>query len=398
MKKTLLIAWQEFSKHALRKRFIGALLAPLLMLLLIGVIIFVTVNVLSQRDRGTIGVVESAQVVMTAASVVQDGVAFERFTDGESARKALQQEKLTAYYVLASDFVVTGNAELFYWRTEPSSEVRDAFRSLAEHALLRDKSPQIAQRYVAGSDFTFETADGSRKFGENNVAGFLLPLGLGIMFLIALMSGSQYLMQAVVDEKENRTMEVIITSVTPMQLMTGKVIGLGSLGLFQVVVWLLALVVALAVAGPRLPFLREITLEPGFVVVAIVMFILNYLLLGAIMAAVGAAVIDAKQAQTFASPFVLIAISPEFFIPVILFDPNGAIAITLSLFPLTSPLAMVLRYGLTAIPIWQVALSLVLMALSAWGAFWLAGRIFRAGMLHLGQRLSLAELASSIRI
>ena len=398
MKKTFLIAWHEFTKHALRKRFIGALLGPLIILFVIAAIGFVTVSVLSEREKGRVGVIDLAQALNLSGESTLDNVTFKPFANVESARAELEREQLLAYYVLAGDFANSGKAELHYWRQEPASGVRDAFEKLVKQNLLRDVSPQVSARLIDGTDFTFETADGSRKFGENNVAGFVLPMGLGIMFLVALMSGAQYLMQAIVDEKENRTMEVVVTSVTPMQLMTGKVIGLGALGLLQVVVWILGAAVALALARINLPFLREAKLEPGFIAVSMLMFVLNYLLLGAIMAAVGSTVTDTKQAQSFSSPFVLLAISPEFFIPVILFDPNGLIATGLSLFPLTSPLAMVLRYGLTAIPNWQIALSLVLMALSAWGAFWLAGRIFRAGMLSYGQRLSLSEIAASIRI
>ena len=398
MKKLILIAWHEFSKHALRKRFIGALLAPLLVLLVSVAIGFVITSAIGEREKGEVGVIDSAQALKLAKDTTVNAITFQPFDNFESARASLQNEKILAYYLLAPDFATSGKTELVYWRQEPASAIRDAFEQLVKQNLLRDVSPQISKRLIDGNDFTFETADGSRKFGENNIAGFLMPLGLGIMFLVALMTGAQYLMQAIVDEKENRTMEVVVTSVTPMQLMTGKVIGLGALGLFQVVVWMLGLAVALALARVNLPFLSEVKLEPGFMLVAILMFVLNYLLLGAIMAAVGATVTDTKQAQSFSSPFVLLAISPEFFIPVILFDPNGIIATALSLFPLTAPLAMVLRYGLTAIPGWQVGISLVLMALSAWGAFWLAGRIFRAGMLRYGQRLSLSEIAASVRI
>ncbi len=396
MNKTLRIAWHEFATHVLRRRFIGALLGPLLILLLAVAIGAVTVAALSKRDTGTIGVVDPKQALMKT-SVVIDAVTFERFADVDAAQKALQSEHIVAYYELADDFSTTGRASLFYWQQSPNDTLQNAFEKLVRLRLLDGTNTQVTNRVIDGSTFALETLDGSRKFGENSVASFLLPIVVGILFLIALMSGTQYLMQAIVDEKENRTIEIMVTSVSPTQLMVGKVIGLGGLGLFQVLVWLMSVVLALAVAGVRLPFLREVNIQPGFIVVALIMFVLNYLLLGAIMVAVGAAVTDVKQAQTFASPFVMLAVAPEFFIPVLLFDPNGVIAVVLSLFPLTSPLAMVLRYGITQIPAWQVATSLGLMALAAVGAFWLAGRIFRMGMLRIGQRLSLSEMAAAIR-
>lgn len=396
MKKTLRIAWHEFATHVLRRRFIGALLGPLLILLLAVAIGAVTVAALNKRDTGTIGVVDPKQSLMTT-SVAIDAVTFERFADVDAARQALQAERIVAYYELADDFSTTGRASLFYWQQAPNDTLQNAFEKLVRLDLLGGANTQVTQRVIDGSTFALETLDGSRKFGENSVVSFLLPIVMGILFLIALMSGTQYLMQAIIDEKENRTIEIMVTSVSPTQLMVGKVIGLGGLGLFQVLVWLLSVVLALAVAGVRLPFLREVNIQPSFIIVALVMFVLNYLLLGAIMVAVGAAVTDTKQAQTFASPFVFLAVAPEFFIPVMLFDPNGVIAVILSLFPLTSPLAMVLRYGITQIPAWQIAASLALMALAALGAFWLAGRIFRTGMLRTGQRLSFSEMAAAIR-
>lgn len=396
MNKTLRIAWHEFATHVLRRRFIGALLGPLLILLLAVAIGAVTVAALSKRDAGTIGVVDPQQSLMTT-SVVMNDVTFERFADVDAARQALQSERIAAYYELADDFNTTGRVSLFYWQQAPNDALQNAFEKLVRLRLLNGTNTQVTTRVIDGSTFALETLDGSRKFGENSVASFLLPIVMGILFLIALMSGTQYLMQAIVDEKENRTIEIMVTSVSPTQLMVGKVLGLGGLGLFQVLVWLLSVVVALAVAGVRLPFLREVNIQPGFIAVALIMFVLNYLLLGAIMVAIGAAVTDVKQAQTFASPFVMLAVAPEFFIPVLLFNPNGIIAVILSLFPLTSPLAMVLRYGITQIPAWQIAASLGLMALAAAGAFWLAGRIFRMGMLRIGQRLSLSEMAAAIR-
>ena len=204
-------------------------------------------------------------------------------------------------------------------------------------------------------------------------------------------------MQTVVDEKENRTMEVLVTTVTPMQLMGGKVLGLGALGLTQVIVWLAAMLITLAAMRTQFVFLRDVHLETGFIVVALILFVLEYVLFGAVMAAIGAIVVDQRQAQQYIGPFVLLAISPEFFIPVILFNPNGFFATALSLFPFTAPLALVFRYGITVVPPWQVGLAIALLLVFAIGALWLAGRIFRIGMLRYGQAVPLRELVGSLK-
>ena len=93
----------------------------------------------------------------------------------------------------------------------------------------------------------------------------------------------------------------------------------------------------------------------------------------------------------------MVAMIPMFFLAVIIIDPNGVLAVILSLFPLTAPLTLLMRYGMTSVPLWQIIVSIVLLGLSAAGAMWLAGRIFRVGMLRFGQRVSISELAANIR-
>ena len=397
MQKLLLIALHEYKRHVLQKRFLGALLSPLIFIAVIAVIGLVTVNSFERVDSGGVGYVDSRAVLNSASATPGGDVTFRKFEDVRAARAALDREEILGYYVLADDFAITRKAELFYGQREPSRDVRRAFERFVKTALLHDVAAPAAARLIEGTDFTFETPDKSRAFGEDNVTGIVLPIVFGIMFFIALFSGAQYLMQAVVDEKENRTMEVLVTTVTPMQLMGGKVLGLGALGLTQVSVWLAAMLITLAATRTQFAFLRDVHLETSFVVVALILFVLEYVLFGAVMAAIGATVVDQKQAQQYIGPFVLLAISPEFFIPVILFNPNGFLATALSLFPFTAPLALVFRYGITVVPPWQVGLAIALLLVFAIGALWLSGRIFRIGMLRYGQAMPLRELLANLK-
>jgi ABC-2 type transport system permease protein len=398
MTKIFTIAWHEFRKNVFRRRFIGVLLFPLIIMLIASVVGFVTVNAISRFSQGSIGYVDPNNALARATNPPDASFKFVRFDDEPSAKAALEREEILGYVALSDDFLQSGKAEMYYWKDQPDrSDVRDALRAFRNTALLADQPADIANRVTNGTKFTYQTPDGANTRDGDSLPAFVLPLVLTIFFIASLFGGAQYLMQAVLDEKENRTMEVVVTSVTPTQLMAGKVIGLGAVGLLQMVVWLLAFAVALAVLRPRIPFLQNVSLKPDFIALSLLLFSLQYVLLGAFMAAIGSMVVDAKQGQNYSSPFTIIAIAPMWFLAVILIDPNGVFAVILSLFPLTSPLVLLMRYGMVSVPAWQIIVAVVLLALSAAAAIWLAGRIFRVGMLRFDKGVKWNELAESIR-
>jgi ABC-2 type transport system permease protein len=399
MRKVMHISLQEFRKNVFRRRFIGVLLFPLVIVAIIIVVGLVTVSTMGRFGRGQIGLVDPDNILPDARNPDGAAFVFVRLPGAASARAALERQDVSAYVVLGQDFLSSGRAALFYWKDEPDTgDLRQALERYRNAQLLSDLPADAAARASAGTAFTFETPDQTRSVRSNDFPTFVVPLVLTIFFIISLFGGAQYLMQAVLDEKENRTMEIVVTSVTPTQLMAGKVSGLGAVGLVQMMVWLAALAFALAILGPRLPFLQSVMIKPDFIALAVVLFVLEYLMLGSFMAAIGSMVVDAKQGQNYSAPFTLIAMIPMFFLVVILFDPNGVIAVLLSLFPLTSPLTMLVRYGMTSVPAWQVGLSILLLAASAGGAMWLAGRIFRIGMLRFDTGVKWSEVAASIRI
>jgi ABC-2 type transport system permease protein len=161
--------------------------------------------------------------------------------------------------------------------------------------------------------------------------------------------------------------------------------------------WTSALLIVLGLASQRVPFLNAVRVEPGFIATALLMFVLEYLLFSALMGAIGSLVTSAKDGQSLSSPVILVAMTPWFFIPVFFIAPNGLIAVALSLFPLSAPLAMLLRYAAAPVPIWQVILAMVLLGGSVVGALWLASRVFRIGMLEYGKPVSLKAVWEGLR-
>jgi ABC-2 type transport system permease protein len=398
MNKFLLVAANEYKHRAARKSFILVLLAPLLIIIIAVIVGFLSASAAIKSDKGVIGYIDPQNVLAHAVQPPSDADnIFQRFNDKASADAALTAQQIIAYYQLAPDFAATGNADFYYWKIPPGQQVKRAFDHFAKTAVVDGANPAITERLLAGSNYSLSTPDGARTFSDNDIFAIIFPLGVSILFIIALFGGASYLLQAVVDEKENRTMEIIITSVTPMQLMSGKIVGLAGVALTQVAVWLIAGTVAFQFAKQRFDFLQSAHIDIGFIILALVLSILQYLLYGAFIAAIGSVVLDAKQGQSWSSPVIMTGMLPLLFFGVIIFDPNGVLAVILSLFPLTAPLALLLRYGMTSIPAWQIVTAITLIILSIIGAIWLASKVFRIGMLRYGQAIKLTEIAANIR-
>jgi ABC-2 type transport system permease protein len=398
MRKVLFIAWNEFRKNVFRRRFLGTLLLPLIILAVAVVVGFVTASSMMRFEGSTIGVVDPGGLLSRAQNPPDAQFNFARYDGEDQARQALNNSNVLAYLTLSAEYEQNGLFNLYYLRDEPDrDDLIRAFRRYRNSNLLAGQPPEVAQRVTQGPAFVYETPDAARQTNDENIPAFVLPLVLSIFFIMALFGGAQYLMQAVLDEKENRTMEVVITSITPTQLMAGKVLGLGGVGLLQMGLWLGAAAIALALLQPRFPFLQDVRIEPAFIALALVLFALEYFILGALMAAIGSMVVDPKQGQNYATPITLLAMLPLFFLVPILFNPNGLIAVALSLFPLTAPLTLMVRAGMTSVPAWQIIVSILLLIATAAGAIWLAGKIFRIGMLRFDTGVKWSEVAANIK-
>ncbi len=300
MKKIIQIAVHEYKRQVVRKAFIGALLFPLFMIGISVVIGLISANVTINSDKGVVGYVDPSDALAGAVQPPAGAdMTFQKFDAVEEARAALQDKRIIAYYALAPDFAATRQRRVLLLAERAGQYRAPGLRALRADALLAGQGEAVAARLIEGTSFTYATPDGTQRSEAGMAFSFMLPMFVAFLFIIALFSGASYLMQAVVDEKENRTIEVVVTSVTPMQLMAGKVVGLAGVGLTQITAWLIGILVALVILRDRLEFLQGIAVEPGFVALALVLFILQYLLFGGIMAGIGAIVADIKQGQSY---------------------------------------------------------------------------------------------------
>jgi len=395
MTKLWHVAWHEYRRHVFTRRFvlIGLLSVPLIILVMGGLIYLIISLDINTTPLGYVDYsgLLADPLPAPAPEPPDKPVPILPFETEAAARSALDAGQIQAYYVLPADYLSTDQLSVFHLGAL-KSPARQQFYNFLTANLLKSTDPIIANRLVKGAEIIVQSPDGSRSISSKNWFNVLVPMVAGIAFIIAMFSTGGYLMQAVVEEKENRTMEVIITSVSPNQFMAGKIIGDTAVGLTQIFLWMLFIVIPILLLRNTLSFLRGIQIAPQTLLLLIFVMFPAFILVSALMAAIGATVSEAREGQQMVGIISLPIWIPYMLTGSLMSNPNSPLALGLSLFPLTAPLTMLMRDGLTILPAWQIALSAVIQVLSAIGAIGLAGRAFRLGMLRYGQRLKWREV------
>ena len=394
MKKIWLVALHEYRRHVFNRRFVlGLLSVPLVIVLLVG-LIFLIISM--ENNTTPIGYVDNSGLLTNPLpsprpEAPDKPVAMIAFANEAEARSALDAGKIQAYYVLPENYLTTGELRVVHV-DQIKDPARQQFYNFLGANLLKKTDPAVAARLVKGADVTIQSADGSRSLSGDNWFSFLIPMIAGIGFIIAMFTSGGYLMQAVVEEKENRTMEVVITSVTPNQLMAGKIIGDTSIGLTQIILWILFIAIPILAGRSSFEFLQGIQISGQTAAVMVLVMLPSFVLVAALMATIGATVSEAREGQQMTGLVSLPIWIPYMLFALLMSNPNSPIALILSFLPMTAPVTMLVRDGLTILPAWQIAVSSLIQTLAAIGVIWLAGRAFRLGMLRYGKRLAWREL------
>ena len=277
--------------------------------------------------------------------------------------------------------------------------------------------------------------------GEQNLKGIneikaIIGGGFGYLIMMFIIIYGGFVMRSVIEEKTSRIIEVIISSVKPFQLMMGKIIGTSLAGITQFAIWIVSASILLMIAfaifdidpatlgdGANVPgiagnmaspvptpnqtiqaYAQELYKIPWAMLICffVVYFILGYLIYSSIYAAIGAAVDNETDTQQFIFPIILplmLAIYVGFFS--VFSNPHGPIAVGFSLFPLTSPIVMLMRLpggiGEGGVPVWELVTSLILLILTFLGIVWFAAKIYRVGILMYGKKPTYKELFKWIK-
>ena len=429
MNKTLLIAKSEYLRRVLTKGFVlGVLLAPVGMVLLFALPVLASLLSSDDGERRVAVLDESGRLYESVAQAVPERFAVERTAAPlDSLRAQVLDERLDMAIVLPAALLAGDGDATAYTRAGGGlaqfDDVRSAVRDAVREVRLRDVgAPAEVQAVIderPGLKSVTVTADGDAADGAfiasaiGYFSGFII---YGLVFIYGAM-----VMRGVIEEKQNRIVEVMASSVKPFELLMGKVLGIGAVGLTQIALWAALGAAVLTVLGPLmlafadapaasavgaapaaadLPFdVGAVTalLTPGFLLILVLCFLGGYLFYAALFAAVGSAVEQESDAQSLTIPVTLPAIVPMLFLFPMLEQPDSTLSVALSILPPFSTVLLPVRVAVTDVPFWQIALSLGLLALAFVGAIWVASRVYRVGILMYGKKASFADLARWVR-
>ena len=333
---------------------------------------------------------------------------------------------LDAIIIISRDVDSTGVVDIFSEGTiTPAlvSNVRNVLADTIETAHLTamgvpNIQEMVEQAHVDVDVRSIKWSEAGDEQESSTDAAMVLGLMLSILtFMFVLMYGAM-IMNSVIEEKTNRIVEVVVSSCRPFQLMLGKIIGVGLIGLTQMFIWIVLLVIVAMVAGSALGFgqvspdavspesmrmakdmgamemIMHETLSINYtpIIVGFILYFLGgYLLYSSLFAGLGSAVDQASDSSQFTSPVILIMLVAFYAGMACMENPSGPTAVWCSIIPFTSPVVMMIRLPF-GVPFWQLALSLGLLFGTALAITWLAARIYRRGILHYGKKASFGDL------
>ena len=415
MNKSIMIAKYEFLKTIKRKEFILMTLGFPLFFILIMLVPLLLAGTSSPEDLN-LGYIDRSnsfefpdEITVRGSMIFSNGIPgvtnnqeldgtnneknpiikFTQYSDVAKAKQDLGSGTLSGYLVIPEDYIKTGIVESYVvgkGTDIPHKELSELMINnllkgkVDEDTLQRVKDPITFKR------FSIETTGEVSEMGLSDLLeDFALPYLIGILLLISIFTSSGYLLQSVAEEKESRIIEILLSSVTPIEMLTGKIVGLGSVGLLQIAIWL-------SVGFAGLIYVFAISINPFLLVLSLAYFILGFLLFASMMGAVGAISGSMRESQQLIPIFTFPAIAPMLFMQVLITEPDGKLSMFFSMFPLTSPIAMLIRMGVSDVPAYQIAVSLMILMVSVYFVIITSARLFRVGLLMYGKRPAIGEI------
>jgi len=331
------------------------------------------------------------------------GARITRYANRAEVEAALSAGVIDVYYVIAADYMQTGRVELVMPRFSMNLVADALIRELILRQLSQGVDQGVFERLVEPAIITQINLqrDASGQTVSNFDTDFLMVYIFAVTLMMSVFMTNGYLMQTVIEEKETRMIEMLVSSMRPTQLLAGKILALGALGLLQVASWLGAVVLLGRLAatdqGGMLAALATLQLDPGRVVLLVVYFVFGYLFFAAAYGIVGAISSSMQEGPQFAVIFTLPAVIPLYFLSLFIASPDAPLPVILSLFPVTAPISMVMRLTLISVPAWQFVVSLGLLGLLDVLMIWLAGRLFRVQSLLAGHSPRWRDLPKLLR-
>lgn len=437
MNKALIVAKREFLSRVQKKTFLLTTIGlPLLIFGMYALIIFFTVK---NTDDYKIAIADEANVFNKAITDKKKELVFSYVNSTEdSLKSAVTKGTFDAYVFVPKNFTLTSNTDSLKVVSNKSvglmtrEKIERKFENYIEEQRLvigTKLSKEVLDSLQKSNQVVFTTVKGEKddKAGVSYIVGFVS----GFLIYIVLFIYGSMVMRGVMEEKTNRIAEVIVSSVKPFQLMMGKIVGIGSVGLLQFIIWIVLMMSASAILAFISPEtaagMQDMPMQPGMAQASQIQnssvmssfiegmqtvnwplvlgcflfyFLGGYFLYSSLFAAVGSTVNeDPQDAQSLMLPITLPIIFGIVIMMQAVNNPNSGLAVFGSLFPLTSPIVMVARvaYGVPdGVSVFQLILSMVLLVAGFIGTTWLAGKIYRTGILMYGKKITFKELGKWI--
>lgn len=428
MNKTLIIIQREYLNRVSKKSFIIlTILMPFIMAALILVPLFL--SMVKSDEKKDIAIVDQTGKYMTL------------FKDNESYRfvPTLQMlpeflsdsTQFAAVVEITKDLVKHPEAATIYSRKEIPHSLSQLINDALTEKIRHDKlvSYNIPELANIMSDYEHSFSIRTIKWGEDgteNTSNTDLAIGVGFMLTLLIymfvLSYGGMVMQSVMEEKTNRIVELMISSVKPFQLMIGKIIGIGLVGITQLTIWGFMLFVIITIAGiifgvstaelsqnitasdPTLMAAAPETAEAAQLLESIhnlnlpflgLMFLLNfiggYIVYASLFAAIGASINEAEDSQQFMMPIVILLIFALYAGMYSADNPEGPLAFWCSMIPFTAPIVSMVRIPMD-VPLWETLLSLIILYISVFAMVWFSGKIYRVGILMYGKKPTIKEI------
>lgn len=408
-----LVIEREYFERVKRKSFIiSTILVPVVMLALMAApALFM---ILGKSEQKTVQVVDNTGVIASRLTG-NDEIKF--VSASESVDSLRADENNEAILVIGSNAVDHPSHGITLLSRGSIAMMTDAYitgqiKNAVEDVRLEKYNipdiKEIMRSVQADVKMSTVRIDQEKDTETSSELSYFLSLTMDMILYMFIIIYGQMVMTSIIEEKNNRVLEIVVSSVKPFQLMLGKIAGVGLVAITQILIWALLIGTAVAVATPFLTpenlgndmptemagAISQFT-DPGFLISLLVytllFFIGGFLFYASIYAAIGSAVSnvqDASQLSSIATMPVIIGIIGSM---AILNDPGSTLAFWISIIPFTSPMAMMARlpYGVAG---WEIALSLVLLYLSFLFMIWLCGKIYRVGIFMYGKKPSLMEI------
>lgn len=345
-----------------------------------------------------IGVVDQSGIVTDYPDWLTNGALVE-VVDEVTARQRTAANQLEGFFVIAPDYLESGKVTYIKPEISMITEIvqQGALDELINYNLM-GADQQLYLRYTNPVTYRYEYLDPETADtrDQDSAASFLVPYAIMMLFYMLILISSSFMLNAVGKDKENKTIEILLTSASPMDLFLGKLLGYGAASLLQMMAWGSAVVLFMNLGGQSFPFLQGVSLSNQIVFLGIPYFILGFFLYGSLMAGIGAMAPNLREGNSSSFILTLPLIFIFLIINQLIGEPNSFLSVFLSIFPLTSSVVMMTRLAIGSVPIWQLALSLGVLIATVYLVVRGVSNLFSSQTLLTGEKFKLTTFFRTI--